>query len=113
MKKYGTLREFYEDDPRRKLSGEADYGVHWRLGDVTFPRWRVSYVHETGEVYAVCLVPGSQQQVVVMGVVPPDEGEGVYYRTLDRILDGWEFECGKPRSLDWVMGRLSAVLPSA
>jgi hypothetical protein len=113
VRKYESLRDFYADDDRRRLSGEADYGVHWKLGNNAFPRWRVSYVHETGEVYAVALVPGSRDQVVVMGVVPPDEDGVTYYDTLDKILHGWEHECGKPGSLDWVMSRLSAVLPSA
>ena len=60
---YQTLQAFYDADPRRGCSPEADYGVHWRQHP--WPgTWRVSYVKATGEVYALhqdqgpLLVPG-------------------------------------------------------
>ncbi len=49
---YPSLGDFYNGDRRRLRSGEADYGVHWRLKGWTH-KWRVSYVHRTGEIYAV------------------------------------------------------------
>ncbi len=49
---YPTLRAFYEDNEQRLRSPEADYGVQWRL-DGYDQQWRVSYVKNTGEIYAV------------------------------------------------------------
>jgi len=80
-----NIEEFYNEDPRRRASGEADYGVWW-MNELPFPKHRVSYIQATGEVYSVQLVPGGA--VDVLGQVKPDDSD-LYYRTLDRILDGW------------------------
>ena len=105
-KNYESLDAFYDDVPGRRRSGEADYGVGWTKGGRRWPYWRVSYVHATGEVYAV-EVTLTGGPVEVLGVVPPDEDDGwrrTYYRTLDRLLDGWADE--PHRSIDWVRDRL-------
>lgn len=102
---YPSLQAFYSEDPRRERSGEADYGVHWRSDQGwASPRWRVSYIQATGEVYALEL--GGRSRVEVLGIVPPDDvpvGQ-VYYRTLDKLLEGWSDEGNRP--LSWVRGRL-------
>ena len=49
---YPTLDAYYAADEWRLRSEEADYGVHWRLQGWDY-RWRVSYVRNTGEIYAV------------------------------------------------------------
>ena len=49
---YPTLEAYYAADERRRRSEETDYGVHWRLHGWEY-RWRVSYVRNTGEIYAV------------------------------------------------------------
>ncbi len=102
MDKWPNLSEFYAD-PNRRLSGEADYGVWWKDGDKTFPNYRVSYIRDTGEIYAAACQDG---EVQLLGTCPPDEGFDTYYRTLDRILEGWADECGKPNGLAWVRRRL-------
>ena len=108
---YPTLDEYYDADPRRRWSGEADYGVHWRLAGWEY-RWRVSYVQATGEVYAVH--QGSTiGPVFVLALVEPDvvnEGS-TYYDTVDGILDGWAQQCGHPDSLRWVKDRLNVYRP--
>ena len=102
---FRDLESFYGAGVNRMHSQEFDYGVHWRQGTDTSDRWRVSYVQATGEVYAR---REYSPLVVVLGVVPPDEAKGVpYYRTLERILDGWEDRCGKPGGLEWVRDRLA------
>ena len=100
---YSSLAEFYNEDPQRQHSGEADYGVWWQ-DTRPYPRWRVSYIKDTGEVYAVELSLGGR--VMVLGHAEPDS-EGLYYRTLDGILDGWAEVCGQPAGLAWVRQRLS------
>ena len=98
---YESLKAFYDEDPRRHRSPEADYGVHWTNG-AAWPMWRVSYVQATGEVYAAEL--GSPGRIEVLGTVPPDKDD-IYYRTLDGLLEGWADESGRP--LSWVRERIA------
>jgi len=101
-----NIKDFYAENPARAFSGEADYGVWWLDGTKTFPRYRVSYIHATGEVYAV---NHNTADVQVLGVVKPDDEDGEYngfYVTLDKILDGWPEKCGQPNGLQWVKERL-------
>jgi len=130
---YRTLRAFYDADPNRAKSGEADYGRFWRLHP--WPHhWRVSYIHATGEIYAVhqelCFHTDSDRQldygpVFKLGIVPPDYQDPsvyareLYYATLDRVLDGWPNACGKGRrgddgnSLTWVRDRICGYQEAA
>ena len=116
---YPNLEAFYAADWRRRTSGEADYGVWW-LDKTTSPHWRVRYVHATGEVYAAQLgdhgaFGARVEGVEVLGVVPPYEEQvgphhrpwQRYYRTLDKVLEGWADHCGQLGGLDWVRQRLA------
>jgi hypothetical protein len=110
MQVYGSIDGFYGARPERITSGEADYGVHWRDRNRDWPRWRVSYIQVTGEVYATCTGGQANGEVRVLGIVPADPvrpGE-VYYRTLDRILDGWADPKVSGFRLSWVAERLAA-----
>ena len=40
------------DAPKRDLSPEIDFGVWWKLESGDPSRWRVSWVADTGELYA-------------------------------------------------------------
>ena len=83
---------------------EADYGVHWRQHP--WPgAWRVSYVRDTGEVYAL---HQDQGPLLVLGWVAPDPQE-IYYATLELILDGWPAVCGQRNGLGWVKERLDGL----
>ena len=112
MKFYPSLEAFYSANEARRRSPEADYGMRWR--DAVNPGdYRVSYVQATGEVYALNNWTG---QLEVLGVIPPDPDERrrdglplgrTYYRTLDRILEGWVDQMRKPGGLAWVRERLA------
>jgi hypothetical protein len=108
---FATWDDFCYADIRRHFSPEADYGVHWHDGDERWPEWRVSYIRDTGEVYAVCTGRGLGP-VWLLGVVPADPvtnpDRETYYRTLDKILGGWaDWEVSGMR-LQWIIGRLAA-----
>ncbi len=110
-KMFKDVEEFYKNNESRRFSGEADYGVHWRLESYPHP-WRVSCVHKTEEVYAVHL-DGSSGPLIVLGIVPPDTQEDTlsgptYHETLDRILEGWTDHCGLPHGLNWVRDRIAS-----
>jgi hypothetical protein len=93
--------EFYKDD-RRERSPEVDYGVHWVFAHgPAFPRWRLSLVERTGEVYAMRL--GNPTTVVLLAT-------GIERERLDLALSGWEDE-PKP-SLEWAISRLAEFNPS-
>lgn len=102
-----NIEEFYAVDPRRRSSGESDYGVWWTERNTRWPRYRVSYIQATGEVYAVAL-DAKMSKVEVLARVAPDSIKpgDVYTRTLNSILNGWAEECGLPDSLAWIRRRL-------
>ena len=127
MQTFSNIEDFYNDDPSRRTSPEADYGVHWKL-DGWEGSFRVSYVQKTGEVYAIHLGPYRQGTlptgeafistgrqdgpVLLLGHFPVDEEtrrEDVFYRGLEAHLDGWVRRCPQPNGLAWVVERLEAV----
>ena len=110
------IEEFYDADPRRRSSEEFEYGREWR--DAAGGRTEVSWVQDTGELYAmaeptapVYMDPvGDTYEpeldtktlvVEVLGVVS-DRAE------VDRILEGWQAEMERPNSVQWIRDRLAA-----
>ena len=110
---FRDLEHFYSANPARRSSPEADYGVHWRLAG--WPgSWRVSYVRDTGEVYALGLGPGSGP-LLLLGAFPidPDAGPGdVYYHGFDRLLKGWPDHCGPTNGLAWLIRKIVQAGPA-
>ena len=107
---FRNINEFYERNPSRRHSLEVDYGSHWRLEP--WPnKWRVSYIKNTGEIYAVHLNQG-QGPLIMMGEVAPDEETGRedrYYRTLDQVLEGHPEMCLKQTSVEWIADQLDGA----
>ncbi len=106
MTTYPSLDAYYRENPGgRQNSPEADYGVHWTMpGERT--RQRVSYVMNTGEIYAA----SPNGPVTVLATFPPDPGAGpmdVWYKNLDRHLDGWASRCARPGGMNWLIQRLN------
>lgn len=96
---FDSLDSFYVDE-RRRRSGERDYGVLWRMGEADWPRYRVSWVIQTGEIYVIPTA-GRDRPVYVLGVVHElDE--------LERRLAGWPDRCGENDGIEWVKSRLSS-----
>lgn len=103
-REYPSLTEFYQSTARAG-SGERDYGRMWQDGETRWPLWSVSYIRATGEIYAAeQRDPG---RVRVLGVVPPDDGPGVWYATLSAILGGWADPDISGHDLAWVERRLA------
>jgi len=103
LKTYPSIEAFYAENEERRRSGEADYGVWWTEPGRPWPKWRVSYIHNTGEVYAVQLNGG---EVRVLGIIPPDD-DVFYYQTLNGVLDGWADVIQELGSLQWVQDTLA------
>ena len=108
---FKDLRAFYQADETRWRSPEAQYGSQWRL-DGWAGTWEVAYVRDTGEVYAHRLNTGGpfSGPLMVLGTFPPDPGADpadVYYRGLERYLEGWTNHCGPRNGLAWLMERMA------
>jgi len=99
VSRWANIEAFYADDPRRRASGEVDYGVHWTEPGSRWPQYRVSFVEETGELYAAELkpLPIDEGRVELLGKF--DDREAV-----DRALRGWPDACG-PGGMDWIRAR--------
>ena len=130
MQSFKNVEEFYSNNSARLRSPEADYGVHWKLEG--WPNsWRVSYVRDTGEIYAVHQGPirtgilptgeiiianGLEEgPVLMLGHFPIDQETGprdVYYHSLENHLEGWPERCGLPNGLVWVIDKLGGSAPS-
>ena len=66
MQSFKNVEEFYSENSAGLRSPAADYGVHWKLEG--WPNsFRVSYVRDTGEIYAV------QQGPIPSGILPTGE----------------------------------------
>ena len=135
MQSFKNVEEFYSENSARRRSPEADYGVHWKLEG--WPNsFRVSYIRDTGEIYAV------QQGPIRSGTLPtgeiiiatgPEEGpvlllghfpwqpngdlekagpRNVYYRGLEKLLEGWPERSIQPNGLVWIIEKLGGSAPS-
>jgi hypothetical protein len=111
------IEEFYDADPRRRESEETEFGREW--SDANGMRTELSWVADTGELYAMAEPAGSVEMdpvgdtrvddlptealvVEILGVIPDRAA-------IDQLLSGWEgaMERG-PNSLQWVRDRIAA-----
>jgi hypothetical protein len=99
---YPSLEAFHEaGGARRSLSIEHDFGVMWLEGRRRRPRYRVSWIEATGELYALALSEFERlQKVELLGIV--DEHEHV-----EQLLSGWEGLPFGESTLDWVRARIA------
>ncbi len=71
------------EHPERKTSREVDFGVRWRLlEEPTDWPWRVSWIANTGELYAVEVVAHGRRRAIVLGRYAERE-------EVEALLEGW------------------------
>ena len=116
LPRFENVETFYAADERRRFSPEWDYGVWWRSTiEHRWPRWRVSWVVETGDLYAVRLA--GFEVVLLLGNVPPvggypyGLGSGAWAewnraQPVERILAGW---AESSETLGWVIDQLAGA----
>jgi len=69
--------EFFKDESRRK-SPEVDFGCWWGLlSRSEMKKWRVSWIKDTGELYAVC-----KGIVIILGKYETRE-------EVEKRMEGW------------------------
>ena len=67
-------------EPERARSGEVDFGCWWMLApDRPFPRWGVSWIEATGELYARDL--GTDRYIVL--------GQHGSREEVEEAMSGW------------------------
>ena len=109
------IEQFYDADPRRRESGEIEFGREW--SDGAGGRCELSWVVDTGELYLMAepieplysdgigdieVQPVRTEDVTVeiLAVVPAREA-------LDAMLDGWQDAMTGPNSIAWVRDRVA------
>jgi hypothetical protein len=99
---YASLDAFHAaGGERRALSIEHDFGVMWREGTRKRPRYRLSWIEATGELYTLALSEFEhQRKVELLGIV--DEHEQV-----EQLLMGWEALPFGESTVDWVRERIA------
>ena len=116
------MESFYAERGGHR-SRERDFGVWWTIeidsrgAAVTWPRYRISVVHDTGDVYAMRLSATSDDDgtVELLGNV----GGGCSgrhdslcpYKRADGMLSGWAEMIYKPGSFSWARIRLAPATP--
>jgi hypothetical protein len=98
---YPSLDAFYAaGGERRTLSIEHDFGVMWREGTRKRPRYRLSWIEATGELYTLALSEFEhQRKVELLGIVDTRE-------QVEQLLMGWEALPFGESTLDWVRERI-------
>jgi hypothetical protein len=108
------IEEFYAADERRRQSEEIEVGRDWR--DRVGTRYEVSWVVDTGELYAMreptvkvtedafgdifgISVPLDQISVAVIASIPTRD-------QLEEVLDGWTEAMNAPDGMAWLAARL-------
>jgi hypothetical protein len=104
VRTYLSLSAFYASDARRRTSRERDFGLFWRSR--RGPSFRAAWVEATREVYLFQHALGGPGGGTVH-LLEPELNE----RELDHRLAGWREVCGRPRSLEWLLDRMSGGEP--
>jgi hypothetical protein len=112
---YASIEEFYDANPLRRRSGEMDFGVWWTESERGGPPYfRVSVIMDTGEVYAIKMLPSNvPAPVELIGTIivntepDPEERFPAVYKQADTVvLKRWVDHIHTARSLEWVRERV-------
>lgn len=114
--RYDSIDEFYAARGGAR-SGESDCGVMWHRGHTTYPNFRVSVVHDTGDLYAFNQTTHAVKVLATLehsgGCDPrtmryPHDSDLCAYAIAENWLDGWADHISDPDSLGWIRDRLLA-----
>jgi hypothetical protein len=112
------IEQFYSADERRRQSAEVEFGNNWF--DVKGNRYEVSWVEDTGELYAMLeLVPEADswtpfgdvevEDVAVDSLVVTILGTVATRTEVEALLAGWADHMSGPDGVHWVADRLQAA----
>ena len=107
MNSYPDIQSFYAARGGA-LSGECDFGVQWR-DQVAWPHYRVSVVHDTGDIYAIKLA--GDGSIELLGTLVHDcelapgslsHADDCAYTLAETAFAGWP----EANELDWLRERI-------
>ncbi|MGD0880267.1 MAG: hypothetical protein ABSB09_01680 [Acidimicrobiales bacterium] len=112
------IEQFYRADERRRQSAEVEFGNNWF--DAKGSRYELSWVEDTGELYAMLeLVPEadswtpfgdvSVEEVKVGSLLVTVLGTFATREEIEQLLDGWADHMAQPDGVHWVAERLQAA----
>jgi hypothetical protein len=112
------IEQFYSADERRRRSAEVEFGNNWF--DAKGSRYELSWVEDTGELYAMLeLTPEADTWtpfgdvevedtavdtlvVTLLGILPTREA-------VEQLLEGWADHMSAPDGVHWVAERLRSA----
>jgi hypothetical protein len=112
------IEQFYSADERRRQSAEIEFGNNWF--DAKGNRYELSWVEDTGELYAMLeLVPEADswtpfgdvevEDVKVDTLVVTVLGHLETRDEIEQLLQGWSEHMTEPDGVHWVADRLQAA----
>jgi hypothetical protein len=117
-----NIREYYTEDPRRRESAEIPFGDGWTDQDEAHSTFRLSWVADTQEIYAVREPhPGGilARYLDQLGVEQADIDElrveilAVADRpSIEGALAGWPAVMEEHNSLRWARRQLATLRPA-
>jgi hypothetical protein len=111
------IEQFYSADERRRQSSEVELGTNWF--DARGHRYELSWVEDTGELYAMLEVLAGAESLTPFGdmeveglpvgaVVVQVLGTIPTLAEVETILAGWPDQMTRPDSIAWAVDRLRA-----
>ena len=109
------IEQFYSADERRRQSVEVEFGNNWF--DAKGHRYELSWVEDTGELYAMLeLTPEADtwtpfgdvevEDIPVDSLVVTVLGTIASRDEVEALLDGWADHMAEPDGVHWVADRL-------
>ena len=109
------IEGFYSQDERRRASEEIEYGRNWK--DEHGNRYEISYIVDTGELYAMRDPAGGLVPVTWFGELfsTPVQMSDLAVAVLAQVddpdaladaLEGWDGAMEGPDSIAWLVDRL-------
>lgn len=112
-----NVKQFYDEDERRRISREVAFGLGWTIDSDPFVLYGLHWVEDTREIYVVRgpripLSPEAWDPDVPFWPVMEDAYEAIILgwadseEVLRAVLNGWEQRMVEANSLQWVRTRL-------
>lgn len=98
---WASERDFFDADKRRGVPVH-DLGFGWREGEQSY---RISWLPETGELYAVQISQAGEERTLLLGQFPDEQ-------QLHALFDGYYRHLRRAESLLFVRESLAAALAS-
>lgn len=112
------IEQFYSADERRRQSAEVEFGNNWF--DAKGSRYEISWVVDTGELYAMLELTPEAGSWTPFGDVEVEElkvdtlvvtvlGTIATQAEVEQLLDGWADHMAESDGVHWLAERLQAA----